>query len=322
MPIAADFEVAPMTTWWELEVTSRTTAADGVVVLKLAKPDRVMLPEWAPGAHIELDLGPELRRSYSLCGEPADRHTWTVAVLREVAGRGGSRHIHDHVTVGQRLRVNGPHHAFPMEPAPGYLFIAGGIGITPILPMVQQAERTGTPWRLLYGGRSARSMAFVDELRRYGTRVSVLPQDEHGLLPLGAALAESSSDTAVYACGPGPLLSALRKLCERASRELHLEYFAPPASQYGDETFEVELASTGQVLAVPADGSILSTLEEAGVPLLSSCRTGACGTCAIAVIEGQPDHRDSILTAEEKASNTYVITCVSRAKSPRLVLDC
>ncbi|MGW3965109.1 PDR/VanB family oxidoreductase [Amycolatopsis sp. NPDC005003] len=298
----------------ELLVDSKEKAADGVVALTLRAPGGEPLPPWEPGAHIDLLL-PGFVRQYSLCGDPAEKSAYRVAVLREPDGRGGSEYVHDKLSAGDLLQVDGPRNHFALVAADRYLFIAGGIGITPILPML---DRAGSDWQLVYGGRTRGSMAFTDELARHGDRVTFRPQDEHGLLDLPSLLAGVRPGTAVYCCGPEPLLAAVEAL---GPEDLHVERFTAQPDEGPRTAFEVELAGSGRVLPVPADRSILEVVEEAGVQVLSSCREGTCGTCETGVLGGEPDHRDSVLTADERAENEVMMLCVSRACSPRLVLD-
>lgn len=320
---------APAVPQTELELdvllARKETLADGVVRLTLRHPAGDPLPPWQPGAHIDLLLGPDLVRQYSLCGDPADRSVLRVAVLREPAGRGGSAYVHDSLADGARLRIRGPRNHFALEDAPRYLFIAGGIGITPIVPMIARAQARGADWRLVYGGRSRASMAFRDELSaRYGDRVRVFPQDETGLLDLATLLGESEEGTAIYCCGPEPLLAAVEQRCAAwPAGTLHVERFSPKeGADDGQRTeFEVELARSGVSITVPAEKSILHAVEEAGVAVLSSCQEGTCGTCETPVLEGVPDHRDSLLTEEEQAANDTMMICVSRCQGRRLVLD-
>ena len=299
--------------------------ADGVVRLSLRHPLGEPLPGWEPGAHLDLLLADGLVRQYSLCGDPADRSVLRVAVLREPRGRGGSAHVHDRLSTGDTVRIRGPRNHFRLVPSPRYLFIAGGIGITPIVPMIARAAAEGADWRLVYGGRSRASMAFRDELvARYGDRVEIRPQDETGLLDLDALLGVAREGVAVYCCGPEPLLAAVEQRCAAwPPGSLHVERFSPKAGADSGErtTFEVELAASGRTLTVPEDKSILETVEEAGVSVLSSCREGTCGTCETPVLDGAPDHRDSLLTDEERAANDTMMICVSRSCGPRLVLD-
>lgn len=300
----------------ELLVADREEVADDVVRLTLRAPGGGALPPWAPGAHVDLVL-PGFVRQYSLCGDPGDPSAYVVAVLREPDGRGGSAYVHS-LRVGDHLEVAGPRNHFPLVEAEKYLFIAGGIGITPILPMLAEVARSGRAWHLAYGGRTRSSMAFTSELSVHGNRISFRPQDEHGLLDLPALLTSAGPGTAVYCCGPEPLLAAVEAL---APADLHLERFTASPDDGPRTAFEVELAGSGRVLAVPADRSILEVVEEAGVSVLSSCREGTCGTCETGVLGGEPDHRDAVLTAEERVESEVMMLCVSRACSPRLVLD-
>ncbi|CAM5341027.1 PDR/VanB family oxidoreductase [Streptomyces griseorubiginosus] len=304
----------------ELVVERRESAADGVLALTLRHPLGEPLPAWEPGAHIDVLLGPGLERQYSLCGDPADRARWRIAVLREPVGRGGSAHVHEQVNQGDKVRVRGPRNHFALRPAPRYLFIAGGIGITPILPMLAAAEAEGAQWSLLYGGRTRNSMAFTEELSRYDDRVTVAPQDETGLLDLPSVLDGVPEGTLVYCCGPGPLLDAVEQRCPAGL--LHVERFAPKEQEEGENTeFEVELAQTGTTVTVPADVSVLDAVRASGVEVLFSCTEGTCGTCETDVLEGTPDHRDSVLTDEEREAGETMMICVSRCRGKRLVLD-
>ena len=308
----------------ELVVGSREFAADGVLALTLRHPLGEDLPAWEPGAHVDVVLGPELERQYSLCGNPADRSAWRIAVLRESAGRGGSAHVHGQLGQGDKIRVRGPRNHFALKAAPRYRFIAGGIGITPVLPMLAAAEAAGADWTLLYGGRSRRSMAFVEELRStYGDRVRIAPQDETGLLDLGAELGTPDSGTLVYCCGPGALLDAVEERCRTWPQgALHLERFQPKVQETGGDTeFEVVLDRSARSVTVPADVSVLDAVRAAGVEVLFSCTEGTCGTCETDVLEGTPDHRDSVLTNEEREAGETMMICVSRCAGKRLVLD-
>ncbi|WP_084959320.1 PDR/VanB family oxidoreductase [Thermoactinospora rubra] len=306
-----------------LVVAAKRTAAEGVAHLTLRAAGGGPLPPWTPGAHLDLVLGPGLVRQYSLCGDPADRYAYEIAVLREPASRGGSRHVHERLAVGDKVDARGPRNTFELVPAKRYLFIAGGIGITPILPMLAEAERLGAAWRLLYGGRTRASMAFRERLAA-DPRAELCPQDETGLLDLDRWLGEPSSGTLVYCCGPAPLLDAVEARCAGwPPGSLRVERFAPRdgAEPGPGEEFEIELARSGLTLRVPPGRSVLSVVEEAGVPVLSSCREGTCGTCETGVLDGVPDHRDSLLTQEEREAGDTMLICVSRASSSRLVLD-
>ncbi|MGW4526879.1 PDR/VanB family oxidoreductase [Amycolatopsis sp. NPDC004378] len=303
----------------KLLVETKEKLADGVVRLTLRAPGGQPLPAWEPGAHVDLVL-PGGVRQYSLCGRPGD--PYQVAVLREPGGRGGSAYVHDELEAGHQVQVDGPRNHFALVDAKRYLFVAGGIGITPLLPMIEQVAEAGREWQLVYGGRTRSSMAFTEELRRHEGRVTIRPQDEHGLLDLPALLAEPRPDTAVYCCGPEPLLAAVEQLCAGWPEDaLRVERFAPKPDDGPQTAFEVELAGSGRVLEVPADRSILEVVGESGVSVLSSCQEGTCGTCETGVLGGTPDHRDSVLTAAERREGDVMMICVSRSCSPRLVLD-
>jgi ferredoxin-NADP reductase len=308
-----------------LQVHRRRIGAEGVVVLDLRDPSGADLPAWSPGAHVDLELPGGLTRQYSLCGDPADRTTWRIGVLREPEGRGGSELVHDKLHEGELIDVRGPRNHFELISSPRYLFVAGGIGITPILAMITAAERAGADWELHYGGRSRRSMAFLESLEEVtGNKVTLHPQDEVGLIDLERILGTPRPDTLVYCCGPEPLLNAVEQRCAAwPTGALHVERFAPKdvGAPVLTGSFEVELATTGLTLTVPPERSILDVVEEAGVSVLSSCQEGTCGTCETPVLAGQVDHRDSLLTPEEQAANDTMFICVSRAACPRLVLD-
>ncbi|MER7900316.1 PDR/VanB family oxidoreductase [Streptomyces sp. NPDC096046] len=304
----------------ELVVRRREFAADGVLALTLGHPLGEPLPEWEPGAHVDVVLEPGLERQYSLCGDPSDRSAWRIAVLREPAGRGGSAHVHEQLTEDAKVLVRGPRNNFRLEPAPRYRFVAGGIGITPLLPMLAAAEAAGAEWTLLYGGRTRGSMAFGEELGRYGDRVTFAPEDETGLLDLPSVLDDVPEGTLVYCCGPGPLLDAVEARCP--SGVLRVERFQPKEQETGGNTaFAVELARSGRTLTVAPDLSVLDAVRAAGVEVLYSCAEGTCGTCETDVLDGEPDHRDSVLTDDERAAGETMLICVSRCRGGRLVLD-
>lgn len=308
-----------------LRVARRTTGAEGVVVLDLRDPSGADLPAWSAGAHVDLHLPGGLTRQYSLCGDPADRSVWRIAVLREPESRGGSAHVHEGLGEGDEVDVRGPRNHFALEPSTRYVFIAGGIGITPILPMIDAAQAAGADWELHYGGRSLRSMAFLEALEEAtGSRVTLHPQDEVGLIDLDRLIGTPQPDTLVYCCGPEPLLLAVEQRCAQwPAGTLHVERFAP--KDVGEPVltgaFEVELAVSGLSLTVPPEKSVLQVVEEAGISVLSSCTEGTCGTCETTVLSGEVDHRDSLLTPAEQAANDTMFICVSRAACPKLVLE-
>jgi ferredoxin-NADP reductase len=310
----------------DLVVSAVTPVAEAVVELRLTDDTGADLPPWTPGAHVDLVLG-DLVRQYSLCGDPADATSYTVAVLREPESRGGSVHVHDKLTQGSRVTVRGPRNHFPLLSSPRYEFIAGGIGITPILPLIAEAEASGADWHLSYGGRTRGSMAYADQLvASYGERVTLVPFDQHGMLDLATILGDPAPETLVYSCGPEGLLTAVEEVCAASwpAGALHLERFSAKATEApaeGERSFELVLAGSGVTLEVPPDRSVFDVIQDAGISVLGSCHEGICGTCEQAVLEGEVDHRDSVLNESERAANDAMMVCVSRCLSDRLVLD-
>lgn len=300
--------------------------AEDVLALTLEDPDGSELPCWDLGAHIDVAIAPGLIRQYSLCGDPADRSAWRIAVLLEPHGRGGSAFIHQSLRPGMTLEVGMPRCNFPLVEAEEYLFIAGGIGITPLLPMVRAIADRGGRFRMLYGGRKRNSMAFLPSLAELGAAIDIRPEEEFGLLDLAGALERSSGEAAVYCCGPEPLIAALEAACATRGRPApHVERFAARPVQ-GDSpsepasSFEVVLAQSGQRFTIPEDKTIIAVLEEAGIPIITSCTEGFCGICETEVISGIPDHHDDYLTDELRATNRTMMICVGRSKSKELVL--
>lgn len=301
-----------------LLVASHETVADGVVRLRLEGRD---LPRWEPGAHIDLVLPSGLVRQYSLCGDPEDTSSYTVATRLVEDGRGGSREVHEQLAEGMELEVRGPRNRFPLLEAPSYVFVAGGIGITPLLPMLRSLPENAD-WRLLYAGRERASMPFLEEVEKLG-RTGVPPGERsrawgrvtvvEGRPDLDAL--EVSEGAAVYACGPEGLMAAV------AARfpDVRLERFAPRTSSDGNTEFEVELRCSGRTLTVPADSTVLAAVRRELPDTAYSCEQGFCGTCQQRVLEGEIDHRDELLTDTERADSMLI--CVSRARSDRLVLD-
>ncbi|MFF7778094.1 PDR/VanB family oxidoreductase [Streptomyces tanashiensis] len=300
-----------------LIVGSVLREAEGIRGLLLADPAGADLAPWEPGAHLEVTLPSGAVRHYSLCGDPADRTTYRLGVLREPHGRGGSEEIHTSVGEGTVLEVRGPFNRFPLVGAERYLFVAGGIGITPLLPMIRSLAPGS--WSLLYGGRSLASMAYREELSVL-PGVTLVPQDTAGLPDLDGVLAGLPADTAVYCCGPEGLLRAVE---DRWAGPLHMERFgaAPVERPSGEGGFEVELRRTGRTLRVEPGRTLLDTVREVVPGVAYSCEEGWCGTCETKVIAGTPEHHDSVLGEDEKASGTTMMICVGRSCGDRLVLD-
>ncbi|MFD7298088.1 PDR/VanB family oxidoreductase [Streptomyces sp. NPDC059897] len=306
-----------------LLVTRHEQVAEGVVQLRLEGPD---LPAWQPGAHLDLVLPSGVVRQYSLCGDPEDTSSYTVAtrlIPADEGGRGGSREVHELVREGMEVEVRGPRNRFALDPqAPAYVFVAGGIGITPILPMLREAAARGADWKLLYGGRSRASMPFVEDVAKLGGeaggRVTVTAEDEAGRPDLTAALADTAPGTAVYCCGPEGLMAAVEAaLPEHCT--LHTERFTPRNSTEGNGPFEIELRRSGRIVNVPADTTALAAIRSEVPGIAYSCEQGFCGTCQQRVVEGEIEHRDELLTDAERADSMLI--CVSRARGERLVLD-
>lgn len=307
----------------DLRVSSMRREAEGVLSLRLQAADGHSLPAWEPGAHIDLYLAPGITRQYSLCGDPADCDIWRIAVLLARESRGGSRFVHESIGEGDILSAYGPRNNFKLVDASEYLFVAGGIGITPILPMIRTASRWRKPWTLAYGGRSRNSMAFLAELQQYsGGKLNIMPEDEQGMLDLDNLLSQPRPGAAIYCCGPEPLLAAMeqRSICWPLG-VLHTERFAPRTRALQVGEFEVEIAGTGERFLVPPDVSLLDVLESKGYAITNSCRAGICGTCLTKVINGVPEHNDDVLSDAERESNDVILPCVSRSKTDTLILD-
>jgi ferredoxin-NADP reductase len=287
--------------------------ADDVVSLVL-RGDEGLLEPWEPGAHIDLALPNWLTRQYSLCGDPGDRESYRIAVRLDPLSRGGSEYVHLYLRPGRTLEVSAPRNHFPLVPAPEYLFLAGGIGITPIVPMLRAAVASGATVTLVYAGRTATTMPFASELlATYGDRVRLFPTSDRGRPGFAALAAELTARTEVYCCGPAPMLAAAEAVFPR----VHAERFQPTRRVFGPDTaFEVVCARSGRTIQVPPDESLLDALNHAGQPVPSGCREGVCGSCELTVVDGDPEHRDDI-----GAPPGRLYACVSRALSPRLVLD-
>ncbi|MFJ4768897.1 PDR/VanB family oxidoreductase [Streptomyces uncialis] len=300
-----------------LLVTRHERIADGVVLLRL---EGAALPRWEPGAHLDLVLPSGRVRSYSLCGDPADRTAYTVAVRLVPDGRGGSREAHELLRVGSEVEVRGPRNRFPLADAPDHVLVAGGIGITPLLPMLRALDAAGTPWRLLYRGRGRASMPFLDEIERLDAgRGRVTVSDGPGRPPLEALFRDVVPGTAVHICGPAGLMDAVAGALP-AGCAPHRERFTASVEPGGDDTeFEVELRRSGRTVRVPADSTALAAVRAVLPDTPYSCEQGFCGTCRQRVLDGRVDHRDTLLTDAERAES--MLLCVSRARGGRLALD-
>ncbi|MBY4108267.1 oxidoreductase [Rhodococcus fascians] len=303
-----------------VEVVKRRFVATDVVELTLrSMVDK--LPEWDPGAHIDVRVPGDRVRQYSLCGDPTEREVYRIAVLREAQGQGGSVHLHDNVPEGSALDISSPRNHFQLVHAERYVFIAGGIGITPLLPMVRAVTARGAQWTLHYCGRTASSMAYTQDLVP-NPRVRITCSDNGERIDIERVLGSPEPGTAIYCCGPERLLDAVEDAARPWPADaVHAERFKPKDIDLPANPFEVELRRTGTELRIPAERALIDVLEGAGIVVPASCRVGTCGTCETMVLEGTPEHRDSVLTPTEQDAGDCMMVCVSRSRSSRLVLD-
>lgn len=307
-------------------VKEMTYEADAVVSLRLTRADGLALPAWQPGAHIDLVLPTGLVRQYSLVDSAVDLSWYRIAVLRDPMSRGGSEYVHLFLRPGQTVAIREPLNHFALGDAQEYLFIAGGIGITPIIPMIDQATRRERSWTLHYGGRSLPSMAFRERLAAASGQVVLWPADQCGLLPLSDIVATPRPATMLYCCGPAGLLEAVLDIAAVkgwASDAVRIERFKPRArpDSRRNRAIHVVAARTGTEVDVAPAQTVLDALARAGVRIESSCRDGVCGTCQVRVLGGEPDHRDDVLTLAQKSANDVMMICVSRSRSDELILD-
>lgn len=306
-------------------VLARRRLTPRVDEFTLALPDGAPLPGWTAGSHLDVHVpGSGVQRQYSLCSRPADPSTYTIAVYRcavAEGGRGGSEALHA-VTDGAEVQISEPRNHFPLTRALNYVFVAGGVGVTPMVSLVAEAQRSGRPWRLLGLARTAADMPYLPELQQeYGEAVG-FHGSVSGRVDLAEALADLPRGTAVYVCGPGTLAGDVAAAVDgQPAVDVFVEQFTAPELSDATAPFDVTLATSGETFTVPADVSLLDTLENEGKLVASSCREGVCGTCEVAVVSGEVDHRDNVLTPEEAAENETMMMCVSRCRSGRLVLD-
>jgi cytochrome P450/ferredoxin-NADP reductase len=307
-----------------VRVVGLNAEADRILRIVLEAPDGRDLPAWDPGAHIHVLLG-EYDRRYSLCGDPENRKHYELRILKEPAGKGGSRHIHESLRLGDMLRIRGPKNHFRLDESESrYLLIAGGIGITPIVAMAHRLKQLGKRYDIHYAGRSVSSMALLERLRHdHGENLQLYPAFEGARLDLRALVERTTADR-VYACGPDRLLTELVSLSsDWPENVLHLEHFSAAqaiADHSRDRSFEIELRDSQITLQVPSDKTALDVLEAAGIDVACDCREGLCGSCEVQVLEGEVEHRDRVLSQSERARNTQMITCCSRARGCKIVL--
>jgi len=309
-----------------LRVTRNDQIADGINLIEFRDLDGKPLPEFSAGAHIAIRVPNGLLRKYSLCNDPSERDRYQVAVKREANGRGGSANLIDHVKAGDELMVAPPVNDFGLPPrAQDFLFIAGGIGITPIMAMIREVQRQAKRFRLFYCTRSAETTAFAEELSAPEFKGLVTIHHDRGdpscSLDLKPILAERKNREHLYCCGPRPLMEAVRHMTDHwSSTAVHFEAFSEAEThKVGDTPFKVRLARSGKVLEVPVTRTILEVLRESGLDVPSSCETGTCGTCRTKLLAGEADHRDLVLADHERKDQ--IMICVSRARSAEITID-
>jgi len=308
----------------EARVAAVETLAEGVAGLVLEDPRGRPMPRWTAGSHVDLLCG-SFERKYSICGDPDDRARLHLAVLREEGGRGGSLYVHERLRPGDLVSIRGPRNHFHLDlTGERYLLIAGGIGITPIIAMADALKQAGKAYEIHYAGRAAARMAFLDRLRRaHGDVLHLYPADEGRRLAVEALAGATPAACAIYACGPERLLSALQAAFADWPGGLHVEHFSSAQTKLDpavEHAFDVELVDSDLTVGVAADRTVLEALRAAGVDVPSDCEEGICGSCEVAVIDGEVDHRDRVLTPSERRENRRMMVCCSRARGTALKL--
>ena len=316
---------------FDLTVTDIHAETESIRAIKLARPHGEPLPSWEAGAHIKVRLPDGGERSYSLINTSLDPaattrpHLYRLGVRLEQPSQGGSKFMHA-LKVGDVLSVSAPGNNFPLEPASTpVVLLAGGIGVTPVLSMAVTLTAGGRPYRFIYAGRSREQIAFLGESETLcGDHLTIHTDDAGGIFDVKGLMTSLTGNEPLYVCGPRPMIdTAIQSARDLgwAEKRLRFEIFATAAPLAGDQPFEVVLNNSGKSFLIPPDKTILAVLIEAGEDPMHDCQRGDCGICQVGVIEGSPDHRDYILTDAEKAAGKVMQICVSRSKSPRLVLD-
>ena len=313
-----------------VRVARKTTEAVGIAGFELVSEDGRPLPAFSAGSHIDVQVPGGLTRQYSLCNDPGESHRYMIGVLRDAGSRGGSEAMHERVAEGDLLRISAPRNHFPLAHGASHsILLAGGIGVTPILCMAERLAVTGAPFDMHYCVRSPDRAAFRERIERSSFASQVAfhfdDGDEGQKLQLGTVLAGLRPGVHLYVCGPKGFMDWVLGTARAAGwpeDQLHYEFFgAEIAKSDSDERFEVKLASSGRIVVVPKDQTVVEALAAAGVEVATSCEQGVCGTCLTRVLEGEPDHKDMYLTPEEQALNDQFTPCCSRSRSPMLVLD-
>ncbi len=316
-------------TYIDVRIARKAIEALDIVTLELEPLAGHSLPVFSAGSHIDVEIRPGLVRQYSLCNDPTEQHRYVIGVLRDPNSRGGSIAVHEQLHEGQNIRISPPRNHFPLVPAKRSLLLAGGIGVTPILCMAERLASSGADFTLHYASRSAERMAFLSRIRAsaFAERAQLHFDDgpAEQALNLPEVLAAEGEGTHLYVCGPGGFIDYVTSTAKAKgwdSQRIHFEYFAAKqVDTSADNSFEVQVASSGKVYVIGEDDSIISVLEADGVEIPVSCQQGICGSCITRVLEGKADHRDQVLSDKERDDENWFTPCCSRALSPRLVLD-
>ncbi len=303
--------------------------AEGIISIELRAPDQKDLPAFEAGSHIDLHLPNGMVRSYSLLNDSSERHRYVLGVLKDAKSRGGSKAVHEQLRVGMRIEISSPRNNFALhENATHSVLVAGGIGVTPILCMARHLKKLGQSFEVLYFARSRQHAAFLDDVKAVAANVHLHFDDEQSGPPDLKALlaARNTANAHYYACGPAVMLDAFESHCQALGyANAHIERFAAvevAASSDAKQRYTVELKRSGKVIEITPDISLLAALQAANADVMTSCEEGICGSCETRVLEGIPDHRDSVLSPAEQATNQMMMVCVSGCQSERLVLDC
>lgn len=311
-------------------VRQKTSVALDIIAFELVPLDACELPPFTAGSHIDVHVPNGCVRQYSLYGDPTEINCYRIAVLKDPKSRGGSIAMHDFIQAGQTLEISAPRNHFQLctEGRKSLLF-AGGIGLTPLRSMAEALSKSGSDFDLHYCVRTRERAAFVEDLLRseFAPKVHLHfdDGDETQKLDLNQVLAHPNPGVHLYTCGPNGFMDAVLGTARKLGwpeHQIHYEFFsAEPIRRDSDSPFEVQIASTGQLISVGTDESIVRALASAGVNVPVSCEQGVCGTCLTRVLDGTPEHRDMFLTPQEQSSNDLMLLCCSRSKSARLLLD-
>jgi len=307
----------------KMKVAQRRNLTAGITEFTLVPSDGEVLPEYGPGAHVTVKTPSGAMRRYSLVGSGEQPDKYVIAVKREPESRGGSQSMHEDASEGTELLVEPPENEFELKSAPKYLLIAGGIGVTPIYAMANKLAEEGKPFNIIYCTRSPEDTAYLDEMKQaFGSKLKIHHDegDPEKIYDFWDHFAEPQN-MHVYCCGPKPLMEEIKSISGHwPEGRINFEDFKPvEVIRPDDVEFEVELAKSGKTITVPADRSILEAIRDSGLPTVSSCESGTCGTCKTKLIAGDVDHRDMVLMDEEK--DDHIMICVSRARSGNLVID-